>query len=181
VRLLVEKIASPIGAVLITHDGNVLCNVEFADSAERRRQELAQHFPNTAIEPARDHSNLSAAIARYFDGEVTSIDDLPVAGIGTPFQQECWAALRIIAPGSTRSYGEQARALDKPHAARAVGRANASNPFAIVVPCHRLCGANGDLTGYGGGLERKRWLLDHEARHARVGARPRTGVSAASS
>ena len=87
--------------------------------------------------------------------------------MGTEFQQRAWAALRRIPVGETRGYGEQAAALGKPNAARAVGRANGLNPISIVVPCHRLIGAAGSLVHYGGGLERKRWLIDHEAKFAR--------------
>jgi len=163
-RLFVERIKTPIGAALITHDGKRLCNLEFEDRKERRAQELAHHFPDATLERTRERSKFADALARYFKGEVRAIDKLPVAPMGTEFQQRAWAALRRIPTGKTRGYGEQAAALGSPNAARAVGRANGLNPISIVVPCHRLVGADGSLIHYGGGLERKRWLIDHEAR-----------------
>jgi methylated-DNA-[protein]-cysteine S-methyltransferase len=90
------------------------------------------------------------------------IDTLPVETGGTPFQREVWHALREIPCGTTTSYGKLAELIGRPAAMRAVGLANGANPVAVVVPCHRVIGANGSLTGYGGGIERKRWLLDHE-------------------
>jgi methylated-DNA-[protein]-cysteine S-methyltransferase len=172
-RLIVERVPTPIGPVLITHDGNVICNTEFEDSKERRAQELAHHFPDATFARAKGRSGFAEALRRYFDGNIRAIDKLPVANIGTPFQQRAWKELRKIPPGETRGYGEQASILGKPSAARAVGRANGQNPNAIIVPCHRLRGADGNLVHYGGGLERKRWLIDHEAHHAtRVRRRP---------
>jgi methylated-DNA-[protein]-cysteine S-methyltransferase len=104
-------------------------------------------------------------LAAYFDGELTTFD-LPLAAVGTPFQRSVWAALRRIPYGETRSYGQLAQALGRPDAARAVGAANGANPLGIIVPCHRVVGADGSLTGYGGGLERKQFLLDLERRRA---------------
>lgn len=97
----------------------------------------------------------------YFAGGLTSFD-LPLAAAGTPFQRAVWAELRKIPYGTVWSYGELARRLGNPNASRAVGAANGRNPISIVVPCHRVVGANGSLTGFGGGLERKSWLLNHE-------------------
>jgi methylated-DNA-[protein]-cysteine S-methyltransferase len=104
----------------------------------------------------------------YFAGNLTAIDDLPVATGGTDFQRQVWRALRQIPCGETISYGELARRIDRPAAVRAVGLANGSNPISVVVPCHRVIGSDGSLTGYGGGIERKRWLLTHEQRVAAV-------------
>jgi len=165
-RLAVERVKTPIGAALITHDGKRLCNLEFEDREDRRQEELEHHFPNATFEKLRAPSKFADALARYFKGEVRAIDKLPVAQLGTEFQRRAWEELRRIPPGQTRGYGEQAAILGKPSAARAVGRANGLNPMSIVVPCHRLIGANGSLVHYGGGLERKQWLIDHEARHA---------------
>jgi methylated-DNA-[protein]-cysteine S-methyltransferase len=165
-RLKLEKIETPIGAVLIAHDDTQICNLEFADCEDRFRRMLKRHFPNAALEPTKARSKFALALRRYFKGDVTAIDDLPVAKLGTPFQRRAWGALRRIPAGETRSYGEQARAIRAPNAARAVGLANHLNPIGIVVPCHRVRGADGKLTGYAGGLERKRWLIAHEARHA---------------
>lgn len=105
---------------------------------------------------------LRAALQAYFAGQLDAIDNLQVLGDGTPFQRRVWSALREIPCGETWSYSELARRIGNPAAVRAVGLANGANPIGIVVPCHRVIGADGSLTGYGGGLERKRWLLTHE-------------------
>lgn len=109
-----------------------------------------------------DPHGLTTAIAAYFSGDLHAIDEISVATAGTAFQRTVWRALRDIPCGTTISYGELARRIGKPDAVRAVGTANGANPIGVVVPCHRVIGANGTLTGYGGGLHRKRWLLDHE-------------------
>jgi methylated-DNA-[protein]-cysteine S-methyltransferase len=106
-----------------------------------------------------------AQLEEYFAGSRTEFE-LPLAPAGTAFQRDAWTALRAIPYGATRSYAEQAAALGRPRAIRAVGAANGRNPIAIVVPCHRVVGSRGALTGYGGGVERKEWLLGHERRHA---------------
>ncbi len=165
-HLFVERIKTPIGPLLITHDGKALANIAFADRKDRRARELARDFPDADVKRAPKPTRFAAALARYFDGDIRVIDELPVVVFGTDFQTRCWKALRRVAPGTTRSYGDHARAIGRPSAARAVGAANGFNPISIVVPCHRLVGANGNLIHYGGGLERKRWLIDHEARHA---------------
>lgn len=102
------------------------------------------------------------AISDYFAGDLAAIDTIPVATGGTSFQRDVWAALRTIRAGTTLSYGALARQLGHPKAVRATGMANGANPVAIVVPCHRVIGSDGTLTGYGGGINRKRWLLAHE-------------------
>ena len=163
-HLFVERIKTPIGAALITHDGKHICNLEFEGRDERRLEELAHHFPGAIVQRAPKRSKFADALALYFNGDVRIIDKLPVAKMGTAFQQRAWAALRRIPAGKTRGYGEQAASLGKPNAARAVGRANGLNPVSIVVPCPRLIGADGSLVHFGGGLERKRWLIDHETR-----------------
>ncbi len=165
-QLFVERIKTPIGSLLITHDGKRLANIAFADREDRRARELARDFPNAQIKRAAKPTFFAAALTRYFDGDIRAIDKLSVLDFGTDFQKQCWKALRRIAPGTIRSYGEQATIIGRPSASRAVGAANGFNPISIVVPCHRLVGANGGLVHYGGGLERKRWLIDHEARHA---------------
>jgi methylated-DNA-[protein]-cysteine S-methyltransferase len=107
----------------------------------------------------------SNALEAYFAGDFEPIAKIKVRTAGTPFQQQVWSALCEIPAGTTLSYGQLAAKLGNPSASRAVGRANGLNPVAIVVPCHRVIGANGSLTGFGGGIERKKWLLDHEAAH----------------
>jgi methylated-DNA-[protein]-cysteine S-methyltransferase len=110
---------------------------------------------------------LTDRLAAYFAGDLFAVDAIETRTGGTPFQRAVWSALRPIPPGTTVSYGELARAIGRPAASRAVGAANGANPIAIVVPCHRVIGANRTLTGYGGGLARKAWLLEHERRHRR--------------
>ncbi|MEQ1865664.1 MAG: methylated-DNA--[protein]-cysteine S-methyltransferase [Micropepsaceae bacterium] len=165
-QLFVERIKTPIGALLITHDGKRLANIAFADREDRRAKELKRDFPDAELKRAPERSRFAEVLSRYFAGETHAIDKLPILDVGTQFQKRCWAALRRVPPGTTRSYGEHARIIGRPNAPRAVGAANGFNPISIVVPCHRLVGANGSLIHYGGGLERKRWLIDHEARNA---------------
>lgn len=164
-QLFVERIRTPIGPLLIAHDGEALANIAFADREERRAKELKRDFPNAEVKQARKASHFAAALARYFDGDIRAIDRLAVIDFGTEFQKQCWKALRGVPSGTTRSYGEHARIIGRPAASRAVGAANGFNPISIVIPCHRLVGASGSLVHYGGGLERKRWLIDHEADH----------------
>jgi methylated-DNA-[protein]-cysteine S-methyltransferase len=116
--------------------------------------------PSDPARPTPAH----AALRAYFDGDLTAIDALPVALGGTDFQRQVWTALRAIAPGTTTSYRALATRLGRPLAMRATGLANGANPISIVLPCHRVIGSDGSLTGYGGGLPRKRWLLEHERR-----------------
>jgi methylated-DNA-[protein]-cysteine S-methyltransferase len=165
-RLFVERLKTPIGALVITHDAKRLANIAFADRQERRARELKRDFPHAELKRVQERSHFSTALERYFDGDLRAIDRLPVISLGTEFQKRCWKALRRVHAGTTRSYGEHARAIGRPNAARAVGHANGFNPVSIVVPCHRLIGATGSLVNYGGGLERKHWLIEHEAKFA---------------
>ena len=116
-----------------------------------------------------DPFGLASTMAAYFAGHVRAIDQMNVRFAGTSFQNTVWQALRTIPAGETLSYGALAARIESPKAVRAVGLANGANPIAIIVPCHRVIGADGSLTGYGGGLPRKQWLLAHEARHAATG------------
>jgi methylated-DNA-[protein]-cysteine S-methyltransferase len=164
--LHVDRVDSPIGELLIAADGQgrlaAVCFPPFAEPQDLLRRVCG--VKAVRLEPHRDPAGATTALRAYFDGDLDAIDRLPVAPAGTPFQQEVWAALRGIPCGVTTSYGVLARQLGRPDASRAVGLANGSNPIAIVIPCHRVIGANGSLTGYGGGLDRKRWLLAHEAK-----------------
>jgi len=121
---------------------------------------------------------LAARVRAYFAGDVGALDGSAVDGGGTPFQREVWRELRRIPPGELRTYGELARALGRPGAARAVGGACARNPVALLVPCHRAVGTGGALTGYAFGKERKRWLIEHEAHEARARGRIPAACSA---
>src|SRR5437773_135061 len=137
--------------------------LDFAESWPRRRAALGRRFPRVELRAAADPAGLVTRLERYFAGDIAALARIPVDLEGTPFQRRVWNALRQIPPGRTASYGELARAVGAPGAARAVGAANRSNPVAIVIPCHRVIGADGCLTGYAGGLGRKQWLLAHES------------------
>ena len=158
--LQVEELPTPLGALLLASRDGVLHAVDWKDCQARMHRLLA----GAALVPGRARSAAHRALDRYFAGEVAAIDALAVEPRGTPFQRAVWRALREIPAGETSSYGALARRLGRPDAARAVGAANGANPLSVVVPCHRLVGAGGALTGYGGGLARKAWLLDHEGR-----------------
>lgn len=145
-------------------DGNLRVAIFAEDEASIRHYlRLQVGEKGFTLESAHNPHRFTEAIARYFAGELAVIDALPVETGGTPFQREVWRALREIPCGSTTSFGELAERIGRPTAVRAVGMANGANPVSIVVPCHRVIGADGSLTGYGGGLKRKRWLLDHES------------------
>ena len=162
-RLLLDRLPSPIGTLLVVFDETgSLRAIDFDDCAPRMHRLLQRHYGTPLLAAAEAPATITQALAAYFDGDLVAIDRVPVATNGSAFQRRVWSALRTIAAGTTNSYGAFAAAIGAPAASRAVGLANGANPVAIVVPCHRLIGANGALTGYGGGLERKRWLLSHE-------------------
>jgi methylated-DNA-[protein]-cysteine S-methyltransferase len=161
--LLLDELATPVGPLYIVSDGERLVAVEFAPAEERLHPMLRARFGDGfALREAADPQGFTAALAAYFAGDLAAIDGLPADGGGTPFQRRVWAALREIPVGRTESYGGLAARLGMPSASRAVGLANGRNPVSIVVPCHRVIGSDGALTGYGGGLSRKLWLLRHE-------------------
>ncbi|MET0515746.1 MAG: methylated-DNA--[protein]-cysteine S-methyltransferase [Nitrospiraceae bacterium] len=166
--LFAEKLVTPIGELVVMCDEQeYLRATDWTSYDARMHRLLARYYGKDCftLTPAPKRSRPALAIAAYFDGDVHAIDSLPVATEGTVFQKSVWQALRSIPAGQTISYGQLARRLGKPAAVRAVGLANGANPIGVVVPCHRVIGANGTLTGYGGGLERKRWLLHHERQH----------------
>jgi methylated-DNA-[protein]-cysteine S-methyltransferase len=161
--------ASPVGEILIVTRGGTLCGLDFANQPERLEGWMRRRLG--AVEATRNddaHAPIHAALAAYFAGELAAVDALAVDGGGTPFQHQVWRALRTIAPGATATYADIARDIGRPRAVRAVGAANGANPISIVVPCHRVIGSGGALTGYAGGLERKSWLLEHERRYVRA-------------
>lgn len=164
--LLTDEIPSPIGGIILvsleTARGHSLCAVEFDDCLERLHRSLKGRFKRYDLQSAQNPGGHSQKLAAYFKGHLTAIDDLPVDSGGTAFQQRVWQALRRVPAGETWQYGEMAKKLGRLDAPRAVGAANGRNPLSIVVPCHRLVGSTGKLTGYGGGLKRKEWLLRHE-------------------
>ena len=154
---------SPIGRLTLYTIATGVCGLAFEDAAERTQAQLARRFPQAQFRRLRrDGLGASEAVRAYLSGELRAIDELIVDAGGTPFQAEVWRALRRIPQGTTTSYLSLAREIGRPAAVRAVGAANGANPVAIIVPCHRVVAASGGLHGYGGGLERKRWLLVHE-------------------
>src|SRR5579859_3067867 len=157
-----DRIDSPIGTILIVVDGERLCALDYAGYEQRMMTLLQRRYGPVHLAEATDPYGFSSRLQAYLAGDYGSLDTIAVSMGGTGFQQQVWSALRTIPAGTTMTYGELAARLGKPTASRAVGRANALNPIAIVVPCHRLIGANASLTGYAGGLERKHWLLRHE-------------------
>lgn len=160
-----DRITTPVGTVLLVTDGEGSVRaLDFDDFQERMLRLLTRHYGPVALTPGPAPVPVRAAIAAYFAGDWQALDGIVVRTGGTAFQRQVWAALRAIPAGETRSYGQLAAAIDRPKAVRAVGLANGANPVGIIVPCHRVIGANGTLTGYAGGLERKKWLLAHEAR-----------------
>ena len=134
-------------------------------------QLLHLHYGTYSLASISGPSQFARQMHDYFAGDLTSLDRIPVQTGGTEFQRAVWAALRQIPAGTTTTYGRLAGCTGRPSASRAVGMANGSNPVAIVVPCHRVIGANAKLTGYGGGLHRKEWLIEHERRHSQTGQR----------
>jgi methylated-DNA-[protein]-cysteine S-methyltransferase len=161
---------SPIGELLLTGDGDSVTGIWMQSHRSEWRRTKAWRRDDAAFASTR------AQLSEYFAGGRSEFD-LPLAAEGTAFQRKVWTALCTIPYGETLSYGELARRIGQPTAARAVGLANGSNPLPIVVPCHRVIGADGSLTGFGGGIERKRWLLAHEARYSRRTGDLFTGVS----
>ena len=153
-------VESPIGPLTMVAEDGDLTGLYMDEQSHRPGGETFG-FPGDA--DAEPFASAAKQLMAYFSGELTSFD-LPLAPEGTPFQRRVWAALQTIPYGQTRSYGELARQIGSESASRAVGLANGKNPIALVIPCHRVIGADGSLTGYGGGLDRKRFLLDLEAK-----------------
>ena len=164
-QLLIDRLNTPIGQMLIVADRNgKLRAVDWADYEPRMYALLRRQYGQNgfSLEPACNPNNLTRSIGSYFEGDLSAINVLPVETAGTAFQRNVWSELRNIPCGTTVSYTQLALQIGRPAAIRAVGLANGSNPIGVVVPCHRVIGSDGSLTGYGGGIERKRWLLQHE-------------------
>lgn len=171
--LTLDRFATPVGEVLLVTDGEgAVRALDFVDYEARMMRLLGRHAPDAELVAGRAPGPVRGAVEAYFTGDARALDGLKVRTGGTVFQRAVWAALRAIPAGETRSYGQLAAAIGSPKAVRAAGLANGQNPIAVIVPCHRVIGANGTLTGYAGGLERKRWLLAHEGAPLRE-VRPR--------
>jgi methylated-DNA-[protein]-cysteine S-methyltransferase len=161
--LTIDRLSSPIGTLLlVSDDDGTVRALDFNDCEDRMLRLLKVHYGDTTLAPGPAPAPGRRALDAYFEGDLAAIDDVPVATGGTPFQHAIWAALRRIPAGTTTSYAVLATTIGRPSAMRAVGLAVGSNPVAVIVPCHRVIGADHSLTGYGGGLPRKRWLLAHE-------------------
>jgi AraC family transcriptional regulator of adaptative response/methylated-DNA-[protein]-cysteine methyltransferase len=168
----VRRLVSPIGPLVVAANESALVMLEFADRRmlEKQIDRLAKRLGGVAVPRSNEILDRTEdELSRYFDGELQEFT-VPLLAPGTPFQEQVWTVLRTIPYGHTRSYGEQARLIGRPTATRAVARANGDNRIAIIIPCHRVVGSDGKLTGYGGGLWRKKFLLDLERRVAGGGA-----------
>lgn len=161
----IDRSATPLGELLLVIDekGHI-CALDWVESEARLMKRLAiQHGRESfSVQKKSNPNGLMEIMLRYFSGELTAIDSLPILMVGTQFQLCVWQQLRKIPCGEIITYGELAKRIGRPTASRAVGMANRSNPISIAVPCHRVIGSNGNLTGYAGGIVRKQWLLQHE-------------------
>lgn len=161
-RLELSEVASPIGLIRAVVGADGLCDLDFADRWDIKLGRLERRFGRVELAKVADAGGVASRLHAYFDGVLDALDTLPVDPGGTAFQRKVWSALRTIPAGKTTSYGALAAQVGGGGGARPVGAANGRNPIAIVIPCHRVIGADGSLTGYAGGLARKRWLLVHE-------------------
>ena len=165
-QLVTDCFATPIGgAVIVCDPSGALLVFDWEDQRHRWEDAMRRRYGEAKLTVKKGAFGHAKAFADYFEGDVFAIDKIEAAPEGTPFQLKVWNALRGIAGGTTTSYAALAKRIGKPSAIRATGLANGQNPISLVIPCHRVIGSNGSLTGYGGGLPRKRWLLEHEARH----------------
>lgn len=159
----VAEADTPVGRIGVAVSRGKLMLLSFRPDTRSIAAELEARLGGpVALDRVRDPAGVLAQLTKYFEGNLTAIDAIDVETGGTEFQRACWNQLRRIPVGQTRSYSELARLVGRPKATRAVGATNASNPIAIVIPCHRAIGADGRLVGYGGGLQAKEWLLRHE-------------------
>jgi methylated-DNA-[protein]-cysteine S-methyltransferase len=160
---MIDRLSTPIGTLLLVSDEEARVRaLDFDDYEARMLRLLKTHYGDPTLAPGPAPTPVRRALDAYFTGDLGAIDHVPVTTGGTPFQRTVWAALRRIPAGTTTSYGALAETIGRASAMRAVGLAVGSNPVAVIVPCHRVIGADHSLTGYGGGLSRKRWLLAHE-------------------
>lgn len=159
-----DRMATPVGDILLVVDGEgAVRALDFGDYEPRMRRLLRLHYGVVGLTGGRAPDAVRSAIEAYFGGDLSALDGLPIKTGGTAFQRSVWAALVQIPAGETETYSQLAARIGSPRAVRAVGLANGANPVGVIVPCHRVVGSNGKLTGYAGGLERKQWLLAHEA------------------
>jgi methylated-DNA-[protein]-cysteine S-methyltransferase len=162
VDFLTDEVPSAVGLIVIAARDKRLVSLDFGDCHGRMIAGLAAQYGPAGLKPARDPFGISGRISAYLTGDLGAVDDILVEPGGTAFQRDVWMALRRVRAGTTVTYAQLARTIGRPAASRAVGAANGRNPVSIVIPCHRMIGSDSTLTGYGGGLYRKRWLLEHE-------------------
>ncbi len=170
-NLRMDELETPVGTLRLVVNGERLCALGFVDRWPHLQRALERRFGEVNLRHEDDPAGARSRLAAYFEGDMAALDGIEVDTSGTPFQERVWRALRRIESGTTASYAQLARAAGRPTAVRAVGAANAANPVSIVVPCHRVIRSDGELCGYGGGVQRKRWLLEHEARA--IGSHPK--------
>ena len=155
---------SPIGELRVATKDEKLVGLAFVDSWTRVERHLTRWFPDDDIRLATRARAIGDRLSAYMTGELDGLAELPIETAGTDFQRRVWTAIQEVPPGETESYTELARAAGNPNAVRAAGTACGANPVWLVIPCHRIVRSDGDLGNYGGGLERKEWLLAHERR-----------------
>ena len=162
-QIAIHAMTTPVGLIhFATDEHDTLRALTFDDGGVYIARLITRHYGSARVTTTAEPALVGAELQRYFDGDLDALSRIRTASAGTPFQLDVWAALSEIPVGATTSYGAIATAIGRPQAVRAVGMANGANPISIVVPCHRVIGTDGTMTGYGGGLERKRWLLAHE-------------------
>lgn len=161
--LTLDRLATPIGtALLVTDEEGVLRAFNWSEYEPAMRAWIGRHYPKASLVEGHAPPPVRGPFEAYFKGQANALETVPWKASGTPFQLKVWEALCSIPTGETLSYAGLAERIGRPTAVRAVGHANGANPVAVVVPCHRVIGSDGSLTGYGGSLPRKRWLLEHE-------------------
>lgn len=174
-RLVLDRLATPIGvALVVTDEAGRLRAFDWADHEADMARLLRRHYGTTAAEAGTAPEDVRLPLQDYFEGNLGRLSTIKWRTAGTPFQRAVWTALTAVTSGETLSYSALAARLGCSRAVRAVAAANGANPISVVVPCHRVIGADGTLTGYGGGLKRKRWLLQHEGASFRDGLVDRT-------
>ena len=173
-KLYANVFESPLGQILLVTSGATLVALDFADCETRMHRLLARRYTGASLYGSGAPVETRSRLTNYFDGDLRALSTIPFDTGGTIFQRRVWAALTETQPGQTCTYEDIAVRIASPTACRAVGLANGSNPVAIIVPCHRVLGKSGNLTGYAGGLDRKKWLLDHESRFHLEATKPQT-------
>ena len=161
-RLTYSRISSPIGEIMTFYRDNILCHLDFTDCRSRWEMLLRRRFPRLIQEEITVSEEMEDRLRAYFAKDASAFKGISMDTGGTLFQQTVWKALCKVPFGATETYSSMAEKIGKPKAVRAMAAANALNPISIIIPCHRIIGKDGSLTGYGGGIERKRALLDHE-------------------